>query len=215
MLFKHGHLEKKLREQGKKARAQILSIKTEGEGNSMRAVFADDDDLTTGWFLCRLDLRVLPSGEPPFEARVHTRLHTLKSKGDMVPVLYDPNDHDKIVVDYKADVEAAMHHSAEADRLAKDLAAMEDARSYSRGRGSSRSRAGAPLDPELQALMDQEEAERTTGASHGTSNGSSAPAGSTPQSRLDRLAQLGELHKEGVLTDAEFAEEKARILSET
>jgi hypothetical protein len=73
----------------------------------MQAMFADDSDLTTGRFLCRLDLRVMPSGEPPFKTRVHTRLHTLKSKGDMVPALYDPDDHDKLVVDYKADPEAA------------------------------------------------------------------------------------------------------------
>ena len=94
MLFKHGHLEKKLREHGKQARAEILSIKTEGQGSSMRAMFADDSDLTTGWFLCRLDLRVMPSGEPPFKTRVHTRRHTRKTKGDMVPVPDDPNDHD-------------------------------------------------------------------------------------------------------------------------
>ena len=210
MLFKHGHLEKKLREQGKKARAQILSIKTEGEGNSMRALFADDDDLTTGWFLCRLDLRVLPSGEPPFETRVHTRLHTLKGKGDMVPVWYDPDDHDKVVVDYKADAEAVMHHSGEANRLAHDLAAMEDARSSSSGRHSSRPATGAPLDLELQALMDADEAERAAGPSHR----SGAPGAADPQSRLDRLQQLGELHAQGVLTDAEFAQEKARILGE-
>jgi hypothetical protein len=149
LLFKHGHLEKKLREHGKQARAEILSIKTEGQGNSMRAMFSDDSDLTTGWFLCRLDLRVMPPGEPPFETRVHTRLHTLKSKGDMVPVLYDPGDHDKVVVDYKADAEAVMHHLGEAQRLAHDLAAMEDARSSSAGRDSSRSAGRAPLDPEL------------------------------------------------------------------
>jgi predicted Zn-dependent peptidase len=211
MLFKHGHLEKKLREHGKQARAEILSIKTEGQGSSMRAMFADDSDLTTGWFLCRLDLRVMPSGEPPFKTRVHTRLHTLKSKGDMVPVLYDPDDHDKVVVDYKADVEAAMHHTGEAQRLAHDLAAMEDARSASPRRGSARSRAGAALDPELQELMDMEEAGRQADTSHR----SPAPAASGPDSRLDRLQQLGELHAQGVLTDAEFAQEKARILGET
>jgi hypothetical protein len=210
-VFKHAHLEKKLRERGKQARAVILSIKTEGQGNSMRAMFADDSDLTTGWFLCRLDLRVMPPGEPPFQTRVHTRLHTLKGKGDTVPVLYDPDDHDKVVVDYKADAEAVLHHSAEADRLAHDLAKMEDARSSSGGRHSSRSAAAAPLDPELQELMDTEEAERHAGTSHRRD----APAASGAQARLDRLQQLGELHAQGVLTDAEFAQEKARILSET
>jgi len=49
-----------------------------------------DDDLTTSWTLCWLHLRVMPEGEPPFEASVRTRLNTFKYKGDTVPVLYDP-----------------------------------------------------------------------------------------------------------------------------
>jgi hypothetical protein len=37
----------------------------------------------------------------------------------------------------------------------------------------------------------------------------------SPESqRLAALARLGQLHREGVLTDAEFAAEKARILAE-
>jgi hypothetical protein len=32
--------------------------------------------------------------------------------------------------------------------------------------------------------------------------------------RIDNLAKLGQLHSQGVLTDAEFATEKARILGE-
>ncbi|MDN3359615.1 SHOCT domain-containing protein [Actinomadura sp. DC4] len=39
----------------------------------------------------------------------------------------------------------------------------------------------------------------------------SRPAGAE---RLKELAELGRLHRDGVLTDAEFAEEKARILGE-
>ena len=40
-----------------------------------------------------------------------------------------------------------------------------------------------------------------------------APAGPSPQeARLDALADLGKLKEQGVLTDAEFAAEKARIL---
>jgi hypothetical protein len=38
-----------------------------------------------------------------------------------------------------------------------------------------------------------------------------APAGLTDES-IARLTQLADLHKAGVLTDAEFAEQKARIL---
>ena len=40
----------------------------------------------------------------------------------------------------------------------------------------------------------------------------SLPAPSAPD-RLSQLKQLGELHSSGVLTDAEFEAEKARILA--
>ena len=42
---------------------------------------------------------------------------------------------------------------------------------------------------------------------------SPAPVGSSTDDRLDQLRQLGELKTSGVLTDAEFAEQKARILN--
>jgi hypothetical protein len=106
-MFKHSHLEKRLREHGRAATAEILSIKTEGDGSSWKAMFSDDGDLTTTWFNCRLKLRVDPDGEPPFEATVHTRLNTIKSAGDTVPVLYDPDRHD-VFVDYEADARAKM-----------------------------------------------------------------------------------------------------------
>ncbi len=43
-----------------------------------------------------------------------------------------------------------------------------------------------------------------------------APAAGAPaseSSRIEQLKQLGELHADGVLTDAEFAAEKAKLLS--
>jgi hypothetical protein len=40
------------------------------------------------------------------------------------------------------------------------------------------------------------------------------PARAADAQRLSMLAQLGQLHRQGVLTDAEFAAQKAQILSE-
>jgi hypothetical protein len=58
--------------------------------------------------------------------------------------------------------------------------------------------------------MDLEEAEpRQTGAAPA----SQSSGGS--QARLDRLQQLAYLHDQGILTDAEVAEEKARIPKES
>jgi hypothetical protein len=123
VFYKHDHLEKKLREHGRSATAEILSMRTEGSGNSLRGAFAEDDDLSGQWTLARLHLRVVPEGEPPFEATVRTRLHTFKYKGDTVPVLYDPDDHDKVVVDAEADLRAFNEQQA---RTASDAASFAE-----------------------------------------------------------------------------------------
>jgi hypothetical protein len=106
VIYKHEHLEKKLREHGRTAPAEILAMRTEGSGNGLGAMWATDDDLSKQWTLCWFHLRVMPEGEPPFEASVRSRLHTFKYKGDSVPVLFDPDDHDKVVVDAEADLRA-------------------------------------------------------------------------------------------------------------
>lgn len=65
---------------------------------------------------------------------------------------------------------------------------------------------GAPLvDPELQELerLQAQEASDGRGAS-----------GTSPDP-LERLQTLADLHDRGALTDAEFASEKAKILSES
>jgi ATP-dependent Lon protease len=117
MLFKHKHLLEDLRRHGRKARAEILSMTTIGEGNSARAMWAPDDDLTTSWTDCRMRLRVVPEdrAEAPFEADVLTRIHTTKFKGTHVPVWYDPQNHSRVVVDYEEDAQNTMRALAVAD----------------------------------------------------------------------------------------------------
>ncbi|MCX4748823.1 hypothetical protein OG455_25460 [Kitasatospora sp. NBC_01287] len=120
MLFKHKHLLNELRQNGRSARAEILSVTTVGGGGHLRSHRSSDEDLSGGWMNCRLKLRVVPPNraELPFEATVLTRLHTLKFEGGSVPVWYDPEDHGKVAVDYEADLQEHMHHRAESDRLA-------------------------------------------------------------------------------------------------
>ncbi len=40
-----------------------------------------------------------------------------------------------------------------------------------------------------------------------------APSGGISQASVDRLAQLGKLHDQGVLTDEEFSAEKQKVLA--
>ena len=120
MLFKHKHLLKELRKSGQRATAEIISVKTVGKGSSIRALWAPDEDLSSGWIDCMMRLRVIPEqpGEPPFEATAMTRVHTLKYLGGTVPVWYDPENTARVVVDYEADLAAEMHWMADAERLA-------------------------------------------------------------------------------------------------
>jgi len=118
MLFKHQHLLEELRKNGRQATAEIVHVQTLGGGSNLRAAWAADDDLSSGWMDCRMNLRVFPGhGEPPFEATVMTRIHTLKLQGGSVPVWYDPQDHSRVVVDYEADLAAETHNMANLDRL--------------------------------------------------------------------------------------------------
>ncbi len=120
MLFKHKHLLSELRKNGRRATAEIISIKTVGEGSSIRARWAPDEDPGSGWIDCLMRLRVIPEqrGEAPFEATAMTRVHTLKYLGGTVPVWYDPGNTTRVVVDYEADLAAEMHWMADAERLA-------------------------------------------------------------------------------------------------
>ena len=120
MLFKHKHLLTELRKNGRRATAEVISIKTVGEGSSIRALWAPDEDLSSGWIDCLMRLRVIPGqrGEPPFEATAMTRVHTLKYVGGTVPVWYDPGNTARVVVDHEADLAVEMDWMADAERLA-------------------------------------------------------------------------------------------------
>jgi Short C-terminal domain len=120
VFYKHSRLEKRLRESGRPATAEILSMRTEGGGHSARR--AEDDDLSQSWTLCRLHLKVMPDGEPAFETSLRTRLHTFKYKGDAVPVLYDPDDHDKVVVDSEAELRSTDALTEEASEFTERAA---------------------------------------------------------------------------------------------
>ncbi len=131
--------------------------------------------------------------------------------GDIVPVRYDPRNRDKIELDEDS-LRAEQQRAREAAQRSVDThneRAVRDAEAKlaenHRGEGAGL----APLDPELQELMDLEEAERQTGAARADQSSGGS------QARLDRLQQLAYLHDQGILTDAEVAVEKARILNES
>lgn len=56
------------------------------------------------------------------------------------------------------------------------------------------------------------EAQQQAPAAEGPASASSEPAGGLGADSMKRLKELADLHQQGVLTDEEFAEQKARIL---
>jgi len=70
MLFKHKQLLAELRKKGRRATAEIVSVRTVGEGSSIRALRAPRENLTSGWIDCLTRLWIIPEqrDRPPFEA---------------------------------------------------------------------------------------------------------------------------------------------------
>ena len=75
MLFKHKQLLEELRKKGRRATAEIVSIKTVGKGSSIRALWASRalwaprENLTSGWIDRLTRLSIIPErDQPPFEA---------------------------------------------------------------------------------------------------------------------------------------------------
>jgi hypothetical protein len=67
---------------------------------------------------------------------------------------------------------------------------------------------------QAQRKGDAAEIERLTAKLADLQSGHDGTPSAEPSDRLDRLQKVADLHDHGVLTDAEFAEEKARILRE-
>src|SRR3954452_1163255 len=97
MLGHHLLLERRLRKSGRRAFATVLDSErthyTETHGNE-----AVVSNTTVLW---KLQLQVAPDGEPAFEAEADVLLPQTwsPSSGTRFPVLYDPDDHAKLVID--------------------------------------------------------------------------------------------------------------------
>ncbi len=72
---------------------------------------------------------------------------------------------------------------------------------------------GAYLAGKQRARAQEEEQQQAYDAGRQASmTPASPPSGGITAEDTDRLAELGKLHQEGVLTDEEFSQQKARIL---
>ena len=120
--------------------------------------------------------------------------------GSVVPVRYDPSDHSKVVLDIPAMKER--YQQSEAARKAG-----LDAQVAQLGEPGSPALGGAPM-VMLDGLGDLSALKAQIAQATAQNPGSS-------RDPVDRLAKLAGLKQQGLLSDAEFAAAKAKIIGES
>jgi Short C-terminal domain len=179
-------LKEQLQESGKRANALIVEIAERGMAVTRGAA---DNVVTNTEIALKTHLRVQPDDEPEFEVKKRFSYPQLSvpSAGQTIPVIYDPQDHDKIVVDYSPE--------------AQGQAALSGAGIDVGSLGELMNQAAA-----LQAQQGQGGMPGMAGMAP-----ASSPAQPDPVEQLERLAALKE---KGALTEAEFEAEKAKIIGQ-
>jgi hypothetical protein len=184
-------LKKELQETGKRANATIIEIAEKG----MAVTRGADNVVANTEIALKTHLRVQPDDEPEFEVKKRFSFPQMAvpGAGQIVPVLYDPQDHDKIIVDYSGDAQ----------------------------QGAAFASAG--IDPnQISQLMEQaQQMQAQAGQMQGGMPGMGQVPGMTPAAPaqpqadpVEQLEKLAKLKESGALTDAEFEAEKAKILGQ-
>jgi hypothetical protein len=180
---------RRLSEHGRRAHATVLEVAERGQAitHGNPAIVGNTE------FALKVRLRVEPEGEPSFE--VETRLRfpqmSVPSAGMRLPVIYDPEDHDDLMLD-----EAGATYSPglrpdqeESIRVAREMATA----------GRSPQEISAAVDA-IRAKAGQPPAQVIGGPT-------------SPPDPVDQLSRLADLHTRGLLTDEEFTAAKARLLA--
>jgi hypothetical protein len=134
-------------------------------------------------------------------------------KGAVVPVRYDPSDHSKVALDLPA-LKAGQTQSKAAEEGALDaqFASLGTPGAQVPGGPAAQLLAGLGGGGDLKAQLLQMAAQNPGSVIDLRSSQPPAAQASDP---VERLAKLADLKERGVLTDAEFAAEKAKILDES
>jgi Short C-terminal domain len=222
MLGHHPLLEHELRKKGRRAFAKVLDCRrthyTETVGSA--AVVGDTRIL---WSLV---LEVEPDGEPPFEAKIDALLPQLWSPEPSAelafPVLYDPEDHTKVVLDQSDEGYRALTEAQSRERVDAEVSRMR-----SRGQSAWADRYQAAMDslaeyrrtedpsanPDLQAqAWADEKAKMRSIMSGGTEQQVGGPASGA--ATAEALTKLANLRDRGALTEDEFQAQKKKLLGE-
>ena len=212
------------RKQIKKAQAKIERMRDPVRGTATvvsSSDFKDSAAVAPSWTGCSMTCVVQADGVPAKSS--HQRAMSAPTSKwpwpqTVLPITIDRAKQTEWVVHWEELQTAAEVNSAEADALAST---MRGEPSGSGGLSGVPGLDGATVidtrgDPGLRD--DVLGMLRTQGvAVDGLQDhrAAAAASGSGTDDQLDRLEKLGQLHASGVLTDAEFAEQKAKILGST
>ena len=161
-------------------------------------------------------LRVEPVDEMPFEVEERFRYPQLAipSVGSRLAVIYDPSDNDKIMID-RSPAGAAIQFGGAAGTEGTDLQSFVSKIQDAQSQTQDPQELARILQEQLgtNVTVQQQDSSGVTFGAPGTGFGSPAQA-APEEDPVDKLTKLAELREKGVLTDAEFESQKARILGE-
>lgn len=205
MLGHNKRLERKLKEQGG-SRAWATVLESEHQWTSTGGVNKALGQAGSFTIHQKIKLRVEPEGEPTFEATVQQVFNDahgwpVPKEGYSVTVIYDPNDHSKLVID--VDQMPVLPGADRAETVARHERAVARVRDPAARRQQieemkAKAAAGAQGAAAIQEML----AKAAAGA-----QGAAAK-----YNLADELTKLADLRDRGVLSDAEFQVQKAKIL---
>lgn len=204
---------KKLEEHGKRAPAVVVEIADRG----MSVTSGAGNLVSQTEVMLKTKLRVEPEDEPAFEIEERFRYPQLSipTVGSRLAVIYDPSDHDKVMIDHSAAGVAAQFGAVpgmQGMELQDVMSKVQEAQSQTQ----DPQELGRILAQEFgtNVNVSQQDSSGVTFGAPPAGFGAPAPA---PQEEdpVDKLAKLAELREKGMLTDAEFESQKARILGES
>jgi hypothetical protein len=165
--------------------------------------------------MLKTKLRVEPADEPQFEVEERFRYPQLSipAVGSRLGVIYDPSDHDKIMID-NSPAGATIQFGGAAGLQGTDLQSLVSKVKEAQSQTQDPQELARILQEQLgtSVTVQQQDSSGVTFGAPGAGFGAPSPAPS--EDPVDKLTKLAELREKGMLTDSEFESQKARILSE-
>jgi hypothetical protein len=205
MLGHNKRLERKLKEHGGK-QAWATVLESNKEWASTGGVNAAPGQAGSITIHQALRLRVEPEGEAPFEALIKQVFNDshgwqIPQEGWSVAVIYDANDHSKVVIDLET-----MPVAPGVDRD-EALARHERAMAWTQDPAARRQQIEA-MKADAAANAQGAAAPQETVAAAFSAPQAGAPAANT----VDQLTKLADLRDRGVLSDAQFEALKTKLI---